>query len=106
MIYAIIKEDDNGEIYGATFGNWREYQHYTFSSSRLVLFCCDTKRLKVCGKTREQKKDSAREIAVHWQYTIGDFCPSYMDFAIAGGYFTALGRKYGLLREFRENGIC
>ena len=31
---------------------------------------------------------------------------TYYDVAVFGEYFTEYGMKYGLLREFRENGIC
>ena len=106
MIYAIIQEDDNGEIYGATFADMHEYSRYMFNPERTLLLLLEADSTKVWGKTREQKKNTARGLAIRWQRLIGDFCPSYMDFAIAGDYFTALGRRYGLLREFRVNGIC
>ena len=32
--------------------------------------------------------------------------PSYGELAEAGEYFEKLGRRYGLLQEFRENAIC
>ena len=105
MIYAIIK-DENGEVYGAEFWTRRDYLGATFSPSVTVLFMCDTNSTHMFGKTRAEKKESARQTAIAWQYAIGDFCPSYEDFAIAGDYFTAVGRRYGLLREFRENAIC
>lgn len=103
MIYAIL---DNDGLYSETFDTWDEYHSATFSPDIYPMFVCDTESTHVRGKTRAEKKESARQMAIAWQYAIGDFCPSYEDFAIAGDYFTAVGRRYGLLREFRENAIC
>ena len=56
--------------------------------------------------TYQQRKAEARERAIEWQY---DFCNhnySWGELAYWGDYFERLGKRYGLLREFRENGIC
>lgn len=104
MIYAII--DDDG-LYGATFDTWEAYHRATFSPDIYPMFVCDTESTRVSGKTRAEKKETARELAVRWQSLLGYFYEcSYEDFAIAGDYFYALGKRYGLLREFRENAIC
>lgn len=49
-------------------------------------------------------KDKIRLEAMNWQYT---FCinPSYSELVEAQAYFEKQGKRYGLLREFRENGI-
>ena len=52
------------------------------------------------------RKADVREEAIDWQ---SDFCNhnySYGELAYFQDYFERLGRRYGLLREFRENSIC
>lgn len=56
-------------------------------------------------KTYQEMKERARQIAIDWQYEDGDYPYSYEGLAIVGEYFYKLGKRYGLLREFRENGI-
>ena len=57
-------------------------------------------------KTYQEKKAAAREEAIEWQLTTAQE-PMYMSEAAEWNeYFTRLGRRYGLLREFRENCIC
>lgn len=49
-------------------------------------------------------KDKIRLEAINFQKT---FCinPSYSELVEAQAYFEKQGKRYGLLREFRENGI-
>lgn len=56
--------------------------------------------------TYQQKKEQAREQAIDWQDETAEQNLSYGELAEAGEYFEKLGRRYGLLQEFRENGIC
>lgn len=50
-------------------------------------------------------KQRAREQAVQWQAETAQGSQSWAELAQAAARFEALGRRYGLLREFRENGI-
>ena len=50
-------------------------------------------------------KEKARQKAIDWQIEDGDFPYSYEGLLMVQAYFYKLGRRYGLLREFRENGI-
>lgn len=56
--------------------------------------------------TYQAKKNMAREEAIEWQERFGEQSISYEELAIAQSVFEQLGRRYGLLTEFRENGIC
>ena len=52
------------------------------------------------------RKADVRQMAIDWQ---ADFCNhnySYGELAYWEDYFTRLGKRYGLLREFRTEGIC
>ena len=54
----------------------------------------------------QKKKAAAREKAIAWQERFAELSPSWEELAIAQSVFEQLGRRYGLLTEFRENGIC
>ena len=51
------------------------------------------------------KKDKARQEAIDWQNQFADEDASYMDLMEAQDRFHSIGKRYGLLGEFRENGI-
>lgn len=53
----------------------------------------------------EKRKARAREKAIEWQLKFGTKDVSYDELLEAGNYFEKLGKRYGLLKEFRENGI-
>lgn len=55
--------------------------------------------------TYGQRKERARQKAIDWQRWASAWNISYGELAKAQDYFTKLGRRYGLLQEFRENGI-
>ena len=50
-------------------------------------------------------KERARQKAIDWQLEDGDYPYSYEGLSIVGDFFYKLGKRFGLLREFRENGI-
>ena len=52
-------------------------------------------------------KEKARQQAIEWQidYALANEDMSYSELADAGEHFRKLGKRYGLLREFRENAI-
>lgn len=56
--------------------------------------------------TYQQKKEQVRNEAIDWQYEVAEMSLSYGELAEAQGRFERLGRRYGLLQEFRENSIC
>ena len=62
--------------------------------------------MKNIKATYEVKKEMARQEAIDWQNEFCNHNYSYEELAEFGYYFEKLGRRYGLLKEFRENGIC
>ena len=56
--------------------------------------------------TYQQGKERARERAIEWQLDYNNHNYSYGELADFYEYFRRLGKRYGLLREFHENGIC
>jgi len=51
------------------------------------------------------KKEKARQEAIDWQIRFADEDVSYIDLMEAQDRFRSIGKRYGLLGEFRENGI-
>ena len=63
--------------------------------------------LSVNGKTYEEKKEDLRNKAIEYQNSWYDYCGfSYGEIATISEFFEKYGKRYGLLREFHENGIC
>lgn len=56
-------------------------------------------------KTYKQERAILRDFAIDWQYVANLCSYSYLDLAFWGDFFETYGRRYGLLTEFRENGI-
>ena len=54
----------------------------------------------------QKRKESVRNAAIEWQLNFENYNYSYGELLYYGNRFETLGRRYGLLREFRENGIC
>lgn len=54
----------------------------------------------------QRAKQKARDKAVEWQVNFCEQNYSFGELVAWQEYFERLGRTYGLLTEFRENGIC
>lgn len=52
------------------------------------------------------RKEAIRNFAIEYQYATGDMRQSWYGVSTWSDYFATMGKKYGLLREFRENAIC
>ena len=55
--------------------------------------------------TYSETKAKLREEAVEWQCDFSKHNYSYGELAEMQAYFEKEGKKYGLMKEFRENGI-
>lgn len=55
--------------------------------------------------TYQEQKGSAIDTAIEWQKKVAESDYSYEEYADAYDYFSKLAKRYGLIREFRENGI-
>ena len=57
----------------------------------------------------QKRKEALRERAINFQQGYGEFAKmnySWGEIQKWQSYFEKQGRKYGLLTEFHENGIC
>jgi hypothetical protein len=53
----------------------------------------------------QRNKEAAREQAIEFQMTHWDHSYSWGELAELTNHFEKLGKRYGLLKEFKENGI-
>ena len=53
----------------------------------------------------EVRKENARQIAIDWQEVHSQENQSWADVQEAQTYLERLAKKYGLTKEFKENGI-
>lgn len=52
-----------------------------------------------------EHKEKVREEAIDWQHDFPNHNYYWSEMADFSAHFYKLGKRYGLLREFRENGI-
>lgn len=94
-----IDGETTTELY---FNNWRQYFSDTFSPDTKIENIIE---FKVKGKTYAERKANARQIAVDFQ--TGKFEGlSYYELHLIEQFFEKVGKRYGLLEEFKENCIC
>ena len=60
----------------------------------------------IAGKTYEEKKNSLRDMAINFQVMAGETGLSWGELLYFQNLFEKYGKRYGLLKEFRENLIC
>ena len=64
---------------------------------------------EIHGSSYKERKESLRELAIDFQLNNDgetDVQLGYSEIGAAAEFFERAGRRYGLLREFRENCIC
>lgn len=62
--------------------------------------------MKSTQTTYASNKAVARQEVIDWQNNPFRDSRSYEEMQEAAEHFEKIGRRYGLLKEFRENGIC
>lgn len=103
MLFAKIKRGEQSEE--NFYRSWSEYHADTFSPDVETLVLLP---FEIHGKTYAERKESLRNLAIDFQHADdgdADLWLSYRELNDIGYYFNRMGRRYGLLREFRENAI-
>lgn len=102
LILATLRYTETNNEYMRTFNSWSEYHTATFSPLIDILFITD---FKVKGKTYADRKEFVRDLAIN--YSNNQACGlSWSEVAYVDDMFYTLGKRYGLLKEFKENCIC
>ena len=58
------------------------------------------------AKTYTERKNRLEDLAIEYSHAAGNGCESWEDVAEWQAFFRYYGRRYGLMRVFRENAIC
>lgn len=103
LIYVLLENGEKLYPVGYVVHSWDEFHWLTFSPLVKWTRIIDFSRLP--GKTYADKKDNLREMAIDFQHT-DEGGLSYGELLEIQDFFERYGRRFGLLREFRENGIC
>lgn len=95
--------------------------YITTNNNRLFQMICkyyveqfDNNSFVVCGfrewngnrQSYEGKKEVLRAFAIDWQNYFENTDYSWLELLEWQNFFEELGKRYGLLTEFRENAIC
>lgn len=103
MVYAVWQNED-GTYGGGVYMCWNDYYTDTFNpQTNDVALISDT---AVLTGSYQDKKNYIRSNAIDYQLSASLIPLSYMELMIMEDYFYKMGKRFGLLREFRENGIC
>lgn len=60
---------------------------------------------KLKKTTYTQQKEKVRQLAINWQIEFSQNDHFMSEWAYYNNYFYKLAKRYGLIKEFRENGI-
>lgn len=96
-----IFKNANGEIESNLYFDWEEWHKDTFSPATEILTMI---LFKISGKTYAERKENLKQLAIDYQ-TNGIADLSYEEFMKIYTFFEKNAKRYGLLAEFRENGI-
>lgn len=93
--------DSTAVVFGDDKQSWRGWYNMTFSPD----IECHVIQLAIHGKTYAERKENLRDLAINYDHE-SIWGLSWGEWALIEGWFEEQGRRYGLLEEFRENGIC
>lgn len=102
MFIGIFKNNE-GKIENYIYFSFEEWNRDTFNPLTEIIGMLD---FKIQGKNYTEKKASLEDLAKEWQGQFASYNWSYGELAEIGDFFERNGKRYGLLREFKENGIC
>ena len=98
-----LEDQEYFYIYYKKNGGWSAFHTDTFSPLTKNIEILD---FKISGKTYREKQASLEDLAKEWQLYFCDFGWSYGELMEITNYFYENGKRYGLLKEFKENAIC
>ena len=100
-------DNDKGEtefaIYYKNRYGYKQFFEDTFSPLNENIEVLD---LKVSGKTYSERKSNLYDLAIDYQYNFSSLSWSYGELFEICNFFEKNGKRYGMLKEFKENAIC
>lgn len=100
--YELENNEPYFNIYHKSMYGYKQWHEDTFSG----VYNIEILDFKISGETYKEKKESLKDLAINWQDNFSPLSWNYSELAKIGNYFYKNGKRYGLLKEFKENGIC
>ena len=101
MFYAKLKQD--GKETGVLYEDFQDYISDTFSPEVETMVIIP---FTVHGSSYAERRANVRETAIDFQ-AANDCGGLYQsDYGLIGDWFEKMGKRYGLLKELRENCVC
>lgn len=101
MLYAKIKDTNNGITTDNLFFSFSDLFTATFSPDLVTVSIIP---FKVSGKNYTERKENLADLAKEFSGACeGGF--SWQEETTVLSWFETMGARYGLIKEFRENGI-
>lgn len=100
--YELESEQYNSIYYKNKLG-YKSWEEDTFNPSTKNISLLD---LTTKGKTYKERKCNLEELAKEWQNGFSSLNWSYNELIEIQNFFYKNGKRYGLLKEFKENCIC
>ena len=104
MIYAVIEKDRQETLF--RFDSWDELHRETFNPDSWDAYTAQEIPARISGKSYKERKEDAYYTLVNMQYILGTPGLYMSEYADIGADAERIARRYGLLREARENAIC
>lgn len=101
MLLGIFKNTE-GKQESNIYYDWSEWHKDTFSPATEIKGVLE---FKIEGKNYTERKASLQDIAMEWQAQFSGYAWSYGELAEIYSFLEKNAKRYGLLREFKENGI-
>ena len=102
----IAKYDKNGEttfyVYYKNKYGYKQFVEDIFDYVENI----EVLDLKVKGNTYEERKNNLYDLAIDYQYNFSSLSWSYGELVEICDFFYKNGKRYGMLKEFKENAIC
>ena len=101
MFIGVFKNAKN-KIENYVYFDWRAWHTDTWNPTIEIIGLLN---FKISGKTYTEKKASLEDLAKDWQNNFACYAWGYGELAEIYNFFEKNAKKYGLLKEFKENGI-
>lgn len=99
-------ELENKEYFNIYYKNKLGYEEWHKDTFSPLAKNIETLDFKISGRSYKEKQNSLYQLAVDYQLNYASLSWSYGELSEICNFFETNGRRYGLLKEFKENCIC
>lgn len=102
--FLAVFDDPSGERHLGIYYSWSEYHKDTWNPECKQILLMDPSTVK--GKTYIEKKRKFHDLAVEFSNYRSELYPlTYSENQVIAEFFERYAKRYGLVRELKENGI-